>query len=63
MPQDLINRYHVDLHESRYGPSAAANWIYRMISTTAPLEEKIALFWHGIFGHRLHEDPTRPARC
>ena len=49
MPQDLINRYHVDLHESRYGPSAAANWIYRMISTTAPLEEKIALFWHGIF--------------
>ena len=49
MPEDLINRYHVDLHESRYGPSAAANWIYRMISTTAPLEEKIALFWHGIF--------------
>ena len=49
MPQDLINRYHLDLHESRYGPSAAANWIYRMISTTAPLDEKIALFWHGIF--------------
>lgn len=49
MPEDVIFRYHVDIHESRFGPSAAANWVYRMISTNAPLEEKIALFWHGIF--------------
>ncbi len=49
MPQDIINRYHVDIHESRYGPSAAGNWLYRMITTNAPLQEKIALFWHGIF--------------
>ena len=49
MPEDLIFRYHVDIHESRFGPSAAANWLYRMITTKAPLEEKTALFWHGIF--------------
>ena len=49
MPDDVIFRYHVDIHESRLGPSAAANWVYRMISTNAPLEEKLALFWHGIF--------------
>ena len=27
----------------------AAYWAYRLISTDAPLKEKIALFWHGIF--------------
>lgn len=49
MPDDIIRRYHVDIHESRFGPSAAANWLYRMVTTRCPLEEKIALFWHGIF--------------
>ena len=27
----------------------AAYWAYKMISTDHPLEEKIVLFWHGIF--------------
>ena len=26
-----------------------ANWTYRMLNTGAPLQEKMALFWHGIF--------------
>ena len=25
------------------------NWLYRMINTDAPLQEKMTLFWHGIF--------------
>jgi uncharacterized protein (DUF1800 family) len=29
--------------------SGQANWMYQMISTQKPLEEKIALFWHHIF--------------
>ncbi len=49
MPDDIIRRYHVDMHESRFGPSAAGYWLYRMVTTRCPLEEKIALFWHGIF--------------
>ncbi len=28
---------------------AAGSWIYRMINTKRPLEEKIALFWHHVF--------------
>jgi uncharacterized protein (DUF1800 family) len=48
MPDDIIRRYHVDVHESRFGNSAAAYWLYRMVTTRAPLEEKVALFWHGI---------------
>lgn len=49
LPDDLIKRYHTDMHELRFGNSAAAYWLYRMVTTKAPMQEKIALFWHGIF--------------
>ena len=49
IPQDVIRRLHVDQSEVRQPNSAAANWMYRMITTRNPLEEKIALFWHGLF--------------
>ena len=49
MPDDIIKRYHTDMHELRYGNSATAYWLYRMVTTKAPMEEKIALFWHGVF--------------
>ena len=49
IPQDVIRRLHVDQSEVRQQNSAAANWMYRMITTRNPLEEKIALFWHGLF--------------
>ncbi len=49
IPDDVIQRYHSDMHELRYGDSSAAYWLYRMISTQTPMVEKIALFWHGIF--------------
>ena len=38
-----------DIHESRTPEPPAAEWLYRMVTTGSPLEEKIALFWHGIF--------------
>ena len=49
MPDDLIRRYHVEQSELRDLPGSAAYWMYRMISTNCPMEEKIALFWHGLF--------------
>ncbi|MCH7737611.1 MAG: DUF1800 domain-containing protein [Chloroflexi bacterium] len=49
MPDDLIRRYHVDQSELRDLPGSAAYWMYRMISTSCPMEEKTALFWHGLF--------------
>ena len=49
LPDDLIRRYHVEQSELRDLAGSAAYWMYRMISTNAPLEEKIALFWHGLF--------------
>ena len=48
MPDDLIRRYHTDLAEGRHIESIATRWMYRLVTTTAPLEEKIALFWSGV---------------
>ncbi len=45
----LVRRYHPEL-SSMMGPLAPAeNWLYRMATTTTPLQEKMTLFWHGIF--------------
>src|SRR5262252_8269817 len=49
MPEDLIRRYHVDQSELRQLDAAGATWLYRMITTKCPLEEKVALFWHSLF--------------
>ena len=49
MPEDTILRYHVDALESRFLAPAGANWMYRLATSDWPMEEKIALFWHGIF--------------
>ena len=49
IPEDIIRRYHSEQHELRSPTSAGATWIYRMVTTSCPLEERIALFWHGLF--------------
>ena len=49
LPDDVIRRYHTDIHESRFINSCGAYWLYRMVTTRCPLEEKIALFWHSVF--------------
>ena len=49
MDDALIRRFHPDL-SGMLGPvGTGANWLYRMATTTTPLREKMALFWHGIF--------------
>ena len=46
----LMLRYHPSFLLPGGNPlSGQANWMYQMISTQKPLEEKIALFWHHIF--------------
>ena len=49
MDDYLIRRFHPEL-SGMMGPNAPGqNWLYRMATTSAPLREKMALFWHGIF--------------
>ena len=38
--------------------SPGANWMYRMVSTDAPLREKIGLMWHGIFATGYSKIPN-----
>ena len=47
--EDLIKRYHVDENNLLDDDSCRTYWLYRMINTSRPLEEKLALFWHGVF--------------
>ena len=49
MPDDIIRRYHTEQAEMRLSDGAAAYWLYRMITTRCPLEEKLSLFWHSLF--------------
>jgi uncharacterized protein (DUF1800 family) len=46
----LMLRYHPSFLLPGGVPfSGQANWMYQMLSTQRPLEEKMALFWHQIF--------------
>ncbi len=49
LTDNLIRRYHPEYSGMMGNLSAGANWMYRMVSTDAPLREKIGLMWHGIF--------------
>lgn len=47
--EDLIRRYHVDQNSLMLLESCQTYWVYRMINSRRPLEEKLGLFWHGVF--------------
>jgi len=49
LDHDLIYRYWVDMKEHRQIVPSQSYWVYRMINTKRPLEEKMALFWHHLF--------------
>ena len=49
MGDDLIRRFQPELSGMLNQNSSGPNWLYRMATTSAPLQEKMNLFWHGIF--------------
>ena len=48
LEMDLLERYHIDWKEMNVLEVNQAYLTYRMINTQRPLQEKVALFWHGI---------------
>ena len=48
--QYLLYRYHpiVEMPGGNVSP-AQAHWLYHMVNTQRPLEEKMGLFWHHVF--------------
>ena len=49
LKEDIIRRYNMDQNSLMLIESSQANWMYRIVNTNRPLEEKMALFWHGLF--------------
>ena len=46
---DMVRRFDHEASGMINAPGSARSWVYRMITTNAPLVEKMALFWHSIF--------------
>jgi uncharacterized protein (DUF1800 family) len=49
VPMDLLERYFVDWKQINGLEANQAHWLYRMINSARPLEEKVCLLWHSIF--------------
>src|SRR6185436_21023124 len=56
---DLIYRFYPDMKEAREIYSTQSFWLYRMINTKRPLQEKMALFWHCLFA-TAHNKSNHP---
>ncbi len=49
LDEDMLYRYFPGYEGALGPPINQADWVYRMINTQRPLEEKMALFWHQLF--------------
>ena len=49
LEEDVLERHHAEHADEESPRWAAMKWMYRMVNSPRPLEEKIALFWHGVF--------------
>ena len=45
---DVLFRYYPQMTAPDTTVAFAGRWIYRMVNTQRPLEEKMALFWHHV---------------
>ena len=61
LEHDVIKRYRTDWMVQAGLEQQQEEWTFQMINTKRPLEEKIALFWHGILptGHAKLEFPRQ----
>ena len=46
---DVLYRYYPQMIAPDTTGASAGRWVYRMVNTERPLEEKMALFWHHVF--------------
>ena len=54
---DLLDRYLIGAS----WPTPVGDWLYRMVNSQRQLQEKIALFWHGVFASamtKLQHEPS-----
>lgn len=49
LPMDVMQRYMHGWRDMEYLMANKGYWTYRMVNSRRQLEEKLCLFWHGIF--------------
>ncbi len=49
LEEDVLERHHAEHADEESPRWVAMKWMHRMINSPRPLEEKAALFWHGLF--------------
>ncbi len=59
--EDVLERYYTNLNSWEPVDIYAGAWMYRMINSKRPLEEKMALFWHHVFATGYHKNEHVPA--
>ncbi|GIT13599.1 MAG: hypothetical protein CM1200mP35_04190 [Chloroflexota bacterium] len=61
MERDIMMRYKTEWVSQAGLEGQQEEWTYQMINSKRPLQEKIALFWHGILctGHAKCEYPRQ----
>ena len=61
LDEDVLKRYYPELTYPDSLPVWVGRWMYRMINTQRPLEEKIALFWHHVFATAWYKGEHTPS--
>ena len=58
---DIVVRYWLELNNPDSVEPWNTRWLYRMINTERPLEEKMALFWHHVFATSVGKSEHGPS--
>ncbi|MCH7786814.1 MAG: DUF1800 domain-containing protein [Chloroflexi bacterium] len=59
--EDVLRRYYPELTYPDSLPLWVGRWMYRMVGSKRPLEEKIALFWHHVFATAWYKAEHTPS--
>ena len=61
LEEDVLKRYNLDLTNRDVHAVWGARWIWRMVNSVRPLEEKLALFWHQVFATGWYKSEHSPS--
>ena len=60
LEEDVLKRYNIELSYHDAYQLWSGRWIWRMINSRKPLEEKMALFWHHVFATAWYKSEHSP---
>ena len=61
LEEDIWRRYNLELSYNDSLQAHVGRWIYRMVNTERPLQEKMALLWHQVFATAWYKGEHVPS--